>query len=245
MQMMGVLTAGFDAQPYTDMMWNPPHIGRLLEANGYAATFPMMTFEIELDKFDPEALLGPKQRAILAETELEWQPVTRKTFAERMADACRVLNEGFDRNPMFVPLTPEEFNFQAGDMSWIMDFRLPVIVRHERKPVGTLICIPDMNPFVRANKSRFNPALPWHFLRHRLRRKRAVIVLYSVAPGWQNKGLNGAMLVRVAKALKSAGYERVGGTWIADVNGASLRQAEKIGAKQLHRLHLFGKTLHA
>ena len=245
MQMAGVVTDGFGAAPYTDMMWNPPHIARLLEANGYVAQFPMMTFEIALDGFDPASLLGPGQRKLLADPEFQWLPVTRRTFAERMEDARSVLNAGFDRNPMFVPLSREEFDFQAGEMSWIMDFRLPMIVHHRGRPVGTLICIPDMNPFVRANRSRLGPLTPWHFLRHRLDRRRAVIVLYSVDPEFQNRGLNGAMLYRLAAALKGAGYERVGGTWIADVNGASLRQAEKIGAAPLHRLHLFGKPLHA
>jgi hypothetical protein len=241
MQMTGVLTGGFDARPYTDMMWTPPHLPGLLAAHGYAPHFPMMTCEIALAGFHPVRLLGPKQRAILADPDFTWQPITRRSFAERMEDARRVLNSGFDGNPMFVPLTREEFDFQAGEMSWIMDWRLPVIVHHGGRPVGTLICIPDMNPFVRATRARIGLATPWHYLKHRLRRRRAVIVLYSVDPHFQNRGLNGAMLYRVAVALKAAGYESVGGTWIADVNGASLRQAEKIGAEPLHRLHLYQK----
>jgi hypothetical protein len=51
------------------------------------------------------------------------------------------------------------------------------------------------------------------------------------------------MLYKVTSALKGAGYDELGGTWIADVNGPSLRQAEKAGAKPLHRLHLFAKSL--
>jgi len=51
------------------------------------------------------------------------------------------------------------------------------------------------------------------------------------------------MLHRTASSLQQAGYQTLGGTWIADVNGASLRQAEKVGAKPLHRLHLFAKKL--
>jgi len=43
--------------------------------------------------------------------------------------------------------------------------------------------------------------------------------------------------------MRKAGYETVGGTWIADENKASLRQAEKGGARPLHRLHLFSKEL--
>jgi hypothetical protein len=53
------------------------------------------------------------------------------------------------------------------------------------------------------------------------------------------------MLHRVATALKSAGYARLGITWIADVNGASLRQVERLGARRLHRLHLFTKRVAA
>lgn len=245
MQMTGVVTAGFDADPYTDMMWTPPHIARLLAAHGYRPIFDMTTFDYDLDRLDPALLLGPKQQAILADPDYRWLGVTRRTFADRMEDARLVLNAGFDRNPMFVPLTPAEFTFQAGEMMWIMDFRLPVIVHHRGKPVGALLCVPDMNPFIRDSGARIGIMTPFHFLRHRLKRRRAVILLYSVDPEHQNRGLNGAMLYRLATALKQAGYQSVGGTWIADVNGASLRQAEKIGARPLHELAIFGKRIDA
>jgi hypothetical protein len=47
----------------------------------------------------------------------------------------------------------------------------------------------------------------------------------------------------VTRSLKEAGYERLGLTWIADENQASLRQIEKLGAQPLHRLHLFRKPI--
>ena len=73
--------------------------------------------------------------------------------------------------------------------------------------------------------------------------RRAVIIFYSVSPSHQNRGLNGAMLHKVTVALKAAGYESLAITWIADVNGASLRQMEKLGARTLRRLHLYRKSL--
>jgi len=51
------------------------------------------------------------------------------------------------------------------------------------------------------------------------------------------------MLWRVISALQKRGYRECGGTWIADVNGASLRQFERIGGERLHRTHLFRKVL--
>ena len=70
-----------------------------------------------------------------------------------------------------------------------------------------------------------------------------MIVFYSVSRSFQNRGLNGAMLHRVATALKAAGYRSLGITWISDENGPSLAQAEKLGGVTHHRLHLFRKAL--
>jgi hypothetical protein len=106
-----------------------------------------------------------------------------------------------------------------------------------------IVCIPDVNPFMRACGSRLSLTAPWHFLKHRLTCDRAVIIYYSVIKELQGGGLNRAMLGRLAVAAKTAGYRRFGGTWIGDINRPSLRQMEQTGAKPLHRLHLFGKSL--
>src|SRR5262249_20611759 len=99
------------------------------------------------------------------------------------------------------------------------------------------------NPFVRACRSRLSLAAAWHFLRYRLTGDRAVIIYYSVAKAHQGAGLNGAMLSRLLASAKTAGYRRLGTTWIADVNAASPRQMERLGESPLHRLHLFRKPL--
>ena len=243
MQQMGVMTEGFENAPYTDQVYGPPHIPRLLEEHGFEPFFPMSTFETDLTRFDPATLLGDRQKALLADPGFRWETMVRRRFARQALEVCRVLNEGFDNNPLFVPLTEEEFLFQTKDMMWIVDERISCLVHHGDEPVGTVVCIPDLNPFLRATGSRFTPLTPWHFLRSRWRRRRAVIIFYSVSPDFQNRGLNGAMLYRVAAALKAAGYERLAITWIADVNAASLRQVERLGARRLHRLHLFRKAI--
>jgi hypothetical protein len=43
-----------------------------------------------------------------------------------------------------------EYQFQAGEMVWIMDTRLPVLVHYQGTPAGAIVCIPDLNPFVKA-----------------------------------------------------------------------------------------------
>src|SRR5699024_7301873 len=105
MQQMGVLTSGFDAVPYSDMHYNPPHVPRLLTACGFTPTFPATTHELDLTTFDPDRLLSAAVQARLADPALEWETLRARDFGRILEDIRLVLNDGFARNPMFVPLT--------------------------------------------------------------------------------------------------------------------------------------------
>lgn len=243
MQQAGVLTGGFEHAPYTDMVWGAPHLPGLLEACGYAPFFPMSTFEFDVGPNTADAILGERQKAVLADPDWTWKPINRAEFKARFEEARQCLNDGFADNPMFVPLSPAEFDFQAGEMMWIVDPRIACVAHYKGQPAGVIICIPDLNPFQKATRGRIGLMTVFHFLRARLRRRRAVIIFYSVKQALHGQGLNGAMLHRVVTALHAAGYRRCGGTWISDENAASLRQIEKLGGRSLHRLHLFRKPL--
>ena len=243
MQQIGVMTGGFDGVPYVDQVYGPPHIPRLLADNGYEAYFPMRTFEVDLDTFDPEAILGLKQREILASPDWTFAPVTRKDIPARLDDARLLLNSGFANNPMFVPLTAEEFDFQAKELKWIIDPRITSVLHYQGQPAGIVLVIPDLNPFICATRSRFSWTTPWHFIVNRLKRDRALVVYLSVRSDLQGQGMMGAMLATLLPQMRAAGYRKLGITWIWDENYGSLRQMERIGAKPLHRTHLFRKAL--
>ncbi|PCD04301.1 GNAT family N-acetyltransferase [Sphingomonas spermidinifaciens] len=238
MQQCGVMTGGYGARAYTDMVVNAAHVPRLLEANGFARFFPMRTFELDLAAARTEGL-----RTLEPGEGFSFAPVAKASFAERMEEARIVLNDGFADNPMFVPLTAAEFRFQAGEMMSILDPRLSSVLLKDGQPVGTVICIPDLNGLLAATGSRIGLTTPFHYLRYRLGRQRAVIIFYSVARAMHGQGVMGGMLARTVTSLRDAGYRQLGITWIADVNAASLRQMEKLGARPLHHLHLFRKEL--
>jgi GNAT superfamily N-acetyltransferase len=239
MQMVGVTTDGFDHQVASDCMWSPPHLARELEANGYERYFPMTTFQLDLGDW-----AGRTKAALPLPAGLRPAPVTQRTLSARLDDARQILNTSFDSNPMFVPVSREEYEFQARDLKWIVDTRLSVILHDESgAPAAALLCIPDLAPLLRATRSRLGLTTPWHFVRHRLTNRRAVIIYYGTHPTWHGKGAAPYMVDATARAALAAGYTHISGTWIADVNGASLRQMERVGARPAQRLHLFRKLL--
>ncbi len=242
MQQIGVVTDDFEHDPYTDLVWSPPHVARLLRENGYAPEFGMTTFEVDLTTAEPPKI-GPRQQAILDDPRYAFAPITRRTIPKRMEEARQILNASFAKNPMFVPVSKEEFHFQAKDMKWVMDPRISAVLHKDGRPAACIICVPDMNPFLKKVRSRMGITAPFHFLKHRLTNTRAVLIFSGVMPDLQGQGVNPVVLNRVIRGAQAAGYTTLGNTWIGDTNGASLAQKEKAGARRMHRLHLFVKPL--
>lgn len=241
-QMIGTLSGGHEHRPYTYQDWSPPYLPGLLEACGFERTYPMRTFEIDTDTVDEEVLLGPRQRMLLADPDWSFRPIPKRGLEASLRAACGVLNDGFADNPMFVPLSEEEFIFPSKGLGLVMDERLSCMARHHGEPVGAVLCIPDLNPLLHAMHYRLGWSAPWHYLRHR-RPRRAALLFYAVRRSHHNLGVNGVMLQRVLTAMCDGGYERLGISWVSDDNLASLRQMEKLDARPLHRLHLFRKAL--
>src|SRR5262249_30519634 len=64
-QMIGVVTEGFERQPYIYQDWSPPHIARLLAANDFEPFYGLRTFEIDVRMLDPLGVLNDKAAALL------------------------------------------------------------------------------------------------------------------------------------------------------------------------------------
>jgi GNAT superfamily N-acetyltransferase len=243
MQQMGVQTDFFDRIPYSDQVYSPAHIAEHLKRNGFAPFFPMTTYEVDIKSFNPKKLLSGKPALLQDSQQIQIRTAPRWNLKKYMEEARLVLNAGFDKNPFFVPVTQEEFEFQAQDMMWVIDPELTVLAYQNGEPVGVVICIPDLNPLLKATGSRFSFGTIVEYFKFRRHRKRAVIIYYSVSPKLHGQGLAGLMLYHVTEALKRKNYETLGITWIADENIGSLKQTERLEAKELQKLHLFKKGL--
>jgi GNAT superfamily N-acetyltransferase len=243
MQEMGVVVDGHDRAPFTAQHHNPAWIPTLLERNGFEGFFPMTSWRLDLEAAEPDDLKGPKQQELLADPSLMLEPITRRGFRASMEATWELLNASFEQNPLFVPLTRDEFFVQADQMLLVFDPRIAFLARYRGEPVGVIACLPDANPLLRATASRLRVSTPVHFLRFRMHRTRASLVFGGVAPEMQNRGLGGVLLRQAVKGMKAAGYRELGITWISDSNTPSLRQMEKIGAQAHHRLDLYRRPL--
>ena len=124
-----------------------------------------------------------------------------------------------------------------------MDGSLSWIAYHQGKPVGSLLCLPDLNPLLQELNYRLRWDAFWRLLRYRRTCDRVALIFYSVRRDQHGQGINGVLLHKLIGALRRGGYSKLGVSWISESNIASLRQMEKLAAKPLHRLHLYRRSL--
>jgi GNAT superfamily N-acetyltransferase len=243
MQQMGVMIGGFTNPPYVDFVWNAPHVPELLDKLGYKRDFFMNTFEVSVDRVDLDRLMSPKIKALLEDTEYDFVELNKKNISEHLNSMRLILNDGFSENPFFVPLTEAEMDFQSKDLSLIMDEKISALIKHKSDAVGTIVCIPNLNPLLRATGSKIGITTPYHFYKFSRNCDSALLIFASVNKAYQNTGLSAAMLVHMIQALREGGYKKFGVTWVSDANKPVHVLLEKLGAVQLHRLCLFTKNL--
>ena len=243
MQEMGVMINGFENEPYILQSYGMPHYPELMKNAGFSPTFPMNTFEIDLLAINPENIITEKQKKLLNDPDYEIMPITKSEYPKIRSVILDIFNKGFDLNPLFVPITLEEFDFQAKDLVYFMDNSISFLVKHKGVPVGLSIHIPDMNPLLRATGSKLNFSTIYHLIKSKIKRDRTLCIFSAVLPEYQKQGVLGAIVYSTLVAMKKRGYKKLGITWIAETNVGSMKKMEDTKASKMHELRIFEKEL--
>jgi GNAT superfamily N-acetyltransferase len=243
-QCIGAVVAGFDEPASFSQSWNAPHVPRLLEALGFTATLRMTTFRLDdVELLDPEALIGPKQRAWLADPRVRVRSFEMSRFEDDLAAAVVLLNTAFAANYGFVPLAPEEVAFMAAPMKRVVRPELTMFVELEGRPVGVLMMLPDFNVAFRRMGGRLWPFGWAQFLLGRGAVDAAIAQFIATDPALQNQGLIRILVAEALRRLRAAGFRTLDGTWISDSNAPSRAQALAMGMREKHKLALYERPL--
>jgi GNAT superfamily N-acetyltransferase len=243
-QCVGAVVSGFDEPASFSQSWNAPHIPRLLEGLGFEVALRLATFRLDdAEGLDPEALLGPKHRAWLADPRVRVRSFEMARFEQDLAAAMGLLNEAFGGNFGFVPLAPDEVAFLAAPMKRVVRPDLTVFVEVDGRPAGVGMLLPDFHVLFRRMAGRVWP-LGWaQFLLGSRALDAAVVQFIATTPALQNQGLMRVLVAEAVRRLRRAGFRTLDGTWISDSNAASRAQAQALGMREKHRLALFSRAL--
>ncbi len=243
-QCLGAVTAGFDEPASFSQSWNAPYLPKLLEGAGMKPIFRTSTFRCDdVQAVNPDALVGEKQRAWLAQPDVRLRPFRMERFREDLDAAIHILKESFASNWGFVPMSPEEVEFVAEPMKRVVRPELTVFLEKAGRPVGVGMFLPDFHVLFRRMNGKLFP-LGWaKFLLGAGGLKNAVGQFIGTLPELQNQGLMRVIIAELMRALQREGFTTLDGTWVSESNAKSRAQMLAIGMREKHQLAVYERAI--
>ena len=242
----GILTQGYDTDPYVLTGHNPPYYVRLFEEGGWEKSVDWYGFRGRASVFREK--LNPRYFA------LSQRVLRRNGITVRQADIqhhlereAAIIQEIFasawSRNWGHVPLTDREFERLKDGVKQFVIPELTFIVELEGKPIGFALAIYDANVAVKKVNGRLFPFGFVTLLATMKKTRRFRLVLMGVLEKYRHQGIEVAMYAHVIEEGLRKGFQEVEMSMIVETNDAMVNSVERMPVERYRTWRIYRKEL--
>jgi len=216
----GLLIEGFDSPPVILMTYNPPYYAQLIENAGFEKAKDLYAFKLEQETYRSEKLkrlssiIQKRYNITIREINLK----DKKQFRKDLNVIKGIYNETWEENWGFVKFTDEEIDYMAKDLKQIADPRYVYFIDMGDKPVGFMICLPDINQVLIYNKRGTLLGAIWNLLMKKKIIHTLRIIVLGVLPKYQGIGLDAIMYHEIGLRAIPNGIMDGEASWILEDN---------------------------
>jgi len=227
----GLLIEGFDTPPFFMMTHNKPSYPALVEAQGLRKIEDLYAFWGRMEMLETiDSKLGVMVEGVKERFGVNVRPLDRRRFDDEVRMFLEIYNSSLGGTWGFVPLSPGEVRHMAASMKHLIVPELALVAEVEGKPIGTVFCLLDYNPRIKAINGRLFPfgflKLLWN--KRGIKRMRAIST--NVIPEYQAWGVGLVLHAALVPRLYEWGMEEVEFSWVLESNHLSKRTLERGGA---------------
>ena len=158
------------------------------------------------------------------------QPLDRRRFDDEVRMFLEIYNSSLGGTWGFVPLSPGEVKHMAASLKHLIVPELALVAEVDGRPVGTVFCLLDYNPRIKAINGRLFPfgflKLLWN--KRGIKRMRAIST--NVVPEYQAWGVGLVLTAALVQPVLDWGMEEAEFSWVLESNHLSKRTLERGGA---------------
>ena len=245
----GLLIEGFEQRPMVMMGHHRPAYRAWIEAAGYAKAKDLVTYDLDIDKPQPE-LINRMVAAAERNPRIRIRNVEKAHFARDSAIILNLLNDAWSDNWGFVPLTDAEIAYAGKKLKPIIYEDLVRIAELDGEPVAFMLCIPDINELTADLNGELFPfgfvKLLWRLRKPRVKRVR--VPLMGVTRRLHGTRMAGQIAYTLIEYIRRACVEHYGVKegefgWVLEDNQGMMSIAELPGATINHVYRIFDKAL--
>ena len=236
----GLLIEGFDTPPFFMMTHNKPYYARLIEANGFGKIEDLYAFWGKLSMLSSlDSKLGVMVEGVKERFGVKVRPLDRSRFDEEVRMFLHIYNSSLGGTWGFVPLSPAEVKHMAASLKHLIVPELALVAEVDGKPIGSVFCLLDYNPRIKAINGRLFPfgflKLLWN--KKAIKRMRAIST--NVIPEYQAWGVGLVLMAALVPQLYAWGMDEVEFSWVLESNHLSKRTLERGGAKVSKKYRIY------
>lgn len=243
----GLLVEGFEHPTTLMNNYARPYQGALAESYGLSKAKDLFGWHYHVQSIPKRAERA--WESITALPDVRIRRVQRRHMKRDLDIILEVFNEAWSDNWGFVPSTPAEARKMAEDMRLLIDEELSYIAEVSGRPVGVLVCLPNLVEVSRDFGGRLSPRniakLLWR-LKVKTPESARLMLLglrKEVRQSKQLAGLAMAMYVELTKNGSAKGYRWGELGWTLEDNALVNLAAKGMGAKVAKKYRIYEKAI--
>jgi hypothetical protein len=229
---VGILTDGFDRDPYFLMSYNPPYYADYLQKAGMTKAMDLFTYkahssDIELMPVVRENAEKARLAGVTART------LDMKNLETEARLIARIFNDALSKNWGFEEFLDEQVKEMVTLFKLFIDPRVVAFAEYQGKTVGCLMMLPNYNPIIaKAHKGRLTPSLVMEYFTKR--KKLSSIRGYALGVLREAHGLGiGSFLTEfMFRHGGGLGYHDCEISWVLASNGPMNELSKAMNGKQ-------------
>ena len=237
---VGLLVDGFEVPSAIYMPYSAPHAARLLEGLGFTAIRSFGTYRYDLDSCYDAAVAAGADRPDIAVRGFD-----RSRESDEIRNLLAVYNSAFAGNWGFTPLSDRAGRAMVKNLLTIGDSELVRIAETDGRPIGFIMCVPDVNDFLHSIKgwpgfTKIPALLAAIFLR-RIRNTR--VITLAVVKELQGQGISRVLIRSLASNARSRGYRNAELSYIDTENHWMNRLMRGYNFRSQKEYRIYGRDL--
>jgi len=237
----GLLIVGFEHSPTILTAHNPPYYARLIEHCGFTKEKDWYAWWFK-DIPAPMERLRKIATARSRKHDVAIRSINLKLLTEESRRLRVVFNQAWRNNWGFVPMTEAEAEHMASEMKLLVDPRMTLIAEIGHRPVGFVICVPDINSALGKINGRLLPFGLLRLLYYRKKIRTARFVALGVVEKYRRAGIAEMLVLQVMAEGGSRGFTGELSMTLED-NFMVNRFIEALGAGRYKTYRIFKRRL--
>ncbi len=241
---VGLLIKGFDSPPYVMMCHNPEYYGNLIESQGYEKAKDLYDWQLDIRGMKIPEKIQRLADMSLKKYDLTIRNIDTKNMTRDIQFIRKIYNDAWSRNWGFVPFTDEEIDHLGADLKQIVVEEFVLLAFKDDRPIGFLLCIPNINEILIKNRSgRLFPAGIFRLLIGMKKIKTVRTITLGIVKDFQHIGLGTILYTENIKRAQRRNLDGGEMSWILEDNEAMNRPIEMLGSKLYKIYRVYQKKL--